>query len=294
MSRVAVLGDAVLDVAVRALGPVAPTSDTPAQVRLGRGGSAATIATHLAARGHDVTFVGAIGRDLAGRMVREELEAAGVRAALVEVDEPTGVVVALIEPDGQRAMRTSRGALSALRASHVAAALAEPLEHLHVSGYTLVDPATRPVGVEALRAAARRGVATSVDVCSVAPWREVGAAAFLAATPDAGLLFANEEEAELVGGGALEGALATLAARYREVVVTRGAAGAIARRGPEEARAPARAVHALDTTGAGDAATAGYLDARLRGDPLAACLAAAMAAAAATVGVLGPGAQSRR
>ncbi len=294
MSRVALIGDVVLDVAVVARGPVAPTSDTPADIRLGRGGSSANIATHLAARGHDVIFIGAVGDDAAGRLVRDELGAAGVDARLVEVAAPTGVVVALVDADGQRAMRTRRGAASALGAAHVAAVLADPVDHLHVSGYTLVDPATRAVGAAALRAQAERGASTSVDVCSIAPWRAAGADAFLASSAGAGLLFANQEEAELIGGGPLAAALATLAARYPEVVVTRGPAGAVARRGAQEVVAPARATRVVDTTGAGDAATAGYLDARLRGRSLAACLDAAVRQAAAVVGVVGPGAQSRR
>ena len=294
MSRVALIGDVVLDVAVVALGPVAPTSDTPADIRLGRGGSSANIATHLAARGHEVTFIGAIGDDAAGHLVRDELAAAGVRARLAEVAAPTGVVVALVDADGQRAMRTRRGAASGLLAEHVAAVLGEEVDHLHVSGYTLVDPATRAVGAAALRAQAAVGVSTSVDVCTLAPWRAAGADAFLAASAGAGLLFANEEEAELIGDGPLEAALAALAARYPEVVVTRGAQGAVARRGAEEARAAARATRVVDTTGAGDAATAGYLDARLRGQSLVACLEAAAEEAARVVAVVGPGTQSRR
>ncbi len=294
MSRVALIGDVVLDVAVVALGPVAPTSDTPADIRLGRGGSSANIATHLAARGHEVTFIGAIGDDAAGHLVRDELAAAGVRARLAEVAAPTGVVVALVDADGQRAMRTRRGAASGLLAEHVAAVLGEEVDHLHVSGYTLVDPATRAVGAAALRAQAAVGVSTSVDVCTLAPWRAAGADAFLAASAGAGLLFANEEEAELIGDGPLEAALAALAARYPEVVVTRGAQGVVARRGAEEARAAARATRVVDTTGAGDAATAGYLDARLRGQSLVACLEAAAEEAARVVAVVGPGTQSRR
>ncbi|MGC8498430.1 MAG: carbohydrate kinase family protein [Acidimicrobiales bacterium] len=294
MSRVALIGDVVLDVAVVARGPVAPTSDTPADIRLGRGGSSANIATHLAARGHEVTFIGAVGDDAAGRLVRDELVAAGVHARLVQVAAPTGVVVALVDADGQRSMRTRRGAASALSAEHVAAGLAGPVDHLHVSGYTLVDPATRAIGAAALRAQADWGASTSVDVCSIAPWREAGADAFLVASAGAGLLFANQEEAELMGAGPLEAALATLAARYPEVVVTRGPAGAVARRGAAEAVAPARPTRVVDTTGAGDAATAGYLDARLRGLPLAACLDAAVEEAARVVAVVGPGAQSRR
>jgi len=36
--RIVVIGDVMLDVIVQPTSPVAPTSDTPANVRLGRGG----------------------------------------------------------------------------------------------------------------------------------------------------------------------------------------------------------------------------------------------------------------
>ena len=42
--RVVVVGDAMLDVVVRPSASVAPTSDTPSRVRVGRGGAAANLA----------------------------------------------------------------------------------------------------------------------------------------------------------------------------------------------------------------------------------------------------------
>ena len=51
--RVVILGDVMLDVVVQPLGHVAPTSDTPANIRVTRGGSGANVAIALSASGHD-------------------------------------------------------------------------------------------------------------------------------------------------------------------------------------------------------------------------------------------------
>ena len=294
MARVVVVGDVMLDVVTRPTEPVAPTSDTDARTRVGRGGSGANLAVALAGAGHDVTYVGAVGTDAAGRIVVEELARAGVVARLEEHDGATGVVVALVAADGQRAMLTDRGVNPLLSAAHVARVLDEGFDHLHVSGYTLLDDATRARGVLALAHPGAPGSTRSVDVCSLAPLSRVTPSVFLGAARGATYLLANEEEALAVAGAAdLAGALAVLSARFEEVVVTLGGRGALARRGAREWRARALDVAVSDTTGAGDAATGAYLGARFDGGDVDAALAAAMAAAAEVVAGLGSGGQSR-
>ena len=293
MTRVTVVGDVMLDVVARASGPVQPTSDTPAAVHVGRGGSAANAAIRLASAGCDVTFVGAVGRDDVGRLVRAAFERAGVETRLLDVDEPTGVVVAIVDETGQRAMYTSRAANRRLSLEHVTRELERPADHVHVSGYVVLDDDTRAVGGAALALARASAGSVSIDACSVGPLARMGRSVFLTTSAPATVLFANEEEAALLGGGPLERALEVLGGRYPEVVVTLGAGGAVARTADGIVRAPAMS-RALDTTGAGDAATGAYLAARLRGASPPAALGAAMAAAGEVVTNLGADVQSRR
>ncbi|MFI5036361.1 MAG: carbohydrate kinase family protein [Acidimicrobiales bacterium] len=286
--RVVVVGDVMLDVVTRPTAPIAATSDTAAVTRVGRGGSGANLAVALARPGLEVTYVGAAGRDASAAVIVDDLTRAGVRARLQDEDGATGVVVAVVAPDGQRAMITDRGANPRLRIDHVAGVLDEPFDHLHVSGYTVLDEHTRPVATAALELARRAGATTSVDVCSVAPLRAVGSVVFSRAVAAATTLFANEEEALALAGRAdLERAVVDLAATFAEVVVTRGAGGALARRGDREWRVDAASAVVLDTTGAGDAATGAYLAATLLGGEPGEALAAAMAAAAVVVAGLG-------
>jgi sugar/nucleoside kinase (ribokinase family) len=286
--RVVVVGDAMLDVVARPLAPLAPTSDTPSRIGVGRGGSGANIAVGLAGAGHAVSYVAAVGDDVAGRYFRDELAANLIDARLATVDASTGVVVSIVDGDGQRSMMSDRGANSLLSRSHVAASLEAPFEHLHVSGYTLLDAATRDVASAALARARELGATSSLDVCSVGPLTRVGAAVFLAAGAGASYLFANEEEARaLAGVDDVASALSVLGGRYPEVVVTRGPLGAMAMRDERTWWAPARAAAAFDSTGAGDAATGAYLGARLEGRDVEAALNEAMDAAALVVRGLG-------
>jgi sugar/nucleoside kinase (ribokinase family) len=74
----------------------------------------------------------------------------------------------------------------------------------------------------------------------------------------------------------------------REVVVTRGAAGAYHDRGDDTVERPARPVAVIaDEVGAGDAFAAGFIVARLRGLDPGACLEWGAAVAAFSVGAIG-------
>lgn len=288
MSRVAVLGDVMIDVVVVPQEPFAPASDTAAKVRVGRGGSAANFAVALRAAGHDVTYYGAVGDDVLGEMFRGELDARGVTSRLESVSGATGVVVALVGDGGQRSMFTDRGANARLSDVTVSALEGGDFAHLHVSGYTLLDDRSRSHGERALAAARRHGATTSVDVCSVGPLATAGPEVFRAAVAGVTWLFANEEEAlALAGTLDTDAALADLAGVAEEVVVTRGGSGARVRRGDAQWSESARPGEVLDTTGAGDAATGTYLGARLAGGDVPTALARAMDAAAQVVAGLG-------
>jgi sugar/nucleoside kinase (ribokinase family) len=278
----------MFDVVVQPTAAVAPTSDTPANVRVSRGGAAANVAVALASFGHDVVYVGVIGDDVFGTMFADDLRHNGVSAQLEVARGSTGIVVALVAPDGQRSMMTDRGVNGLLTLDAVRLALDQPFDHLHVSGYTLLDERTRAMGTSALALARERGLTTSVDVCSVGPLAQVTAATFLAAAESASMLFANEEEAVLLADTAgVDEAASLLARDFDEVFVTRGRQGALAVIGDQRWHEDSQSLEVLDTTGAGDAASGAYLAARLDGDEPSAALVRAMVLAATVVRGLG-------
>jgi sugar/nucleoside kinase (ribokinase family) len=283
----------MLDVVVKPEVDIAPTSDTPSSVRLSRGGSAANMAEALARAGHRVTYVGACGDDLAAQLFEDTLRRVGVDAILERTETTTGVVVAVVDAAGQRAMMTDRGANSKLGIEHVKRQLERPFDHLHVSGYTMLDPRTIDVGRVALATDQELGRSTSVDVCSVAPLVAMSPALFLEAARGASMLFANEEEALVLTSCAeVVDAVHRLSLDFEEVVVTLGEHGARARRDGVDYIVTSSSAEVIDTTGAGDAATGGYLAVRLSDGSVDEALDAAMVAASEVVKVLGSRGQS--
>ncbi|MGP8208526.1 MAG: carbohydrate kinase family protein [Acidimicrobiales bacterium] len=289
---VIVVGDVIVDVVVRPLGPFHRGSDTPSRIALTPGGSASNQAVALGAAGAQVHLVGVVGDDELGRAAARALGRCGVEAHLrVAPGHQTGVVVAVIDASGQRSMLTDRGANLDLAEGDLGPELLVAGRHLHLSGYELLDEATRPAARAALGLALGAGMTRSVDPCSAGPLAAVGPAAFLAWTEGLDWCCANLDEGRaLTGARRPEEVLAGLRRHYREVALTLGADGALfSGPGTELLHCPADRVAVVDTTGAGDAFTGTFLAGRLRGEGPGAALRAALAAAARVVG--SPGAR---
>jgi sugar/nucleoside kinase (ribokinase family) len=233
----------------------------------------------LARAGAPVHLIGRVGDDAAGRAVAEELAAADVAGA-PQVDPAlgTGTCVVLVEPGGERSMLPDAGANAAL----AAVPLPPGTAHLHVAGYALLHPGSRPAALALLASARAADVPVSVDPSSAAPLaREPD---FLAWVAGAALLVPNRAEAAVLAGtDDPESAGRALTSHAREVVVTLGAEGALWTDGSAVIRSPAVAAGAADTTGAGDAFAAGLLAARLAGAGPQEALAAGCALAAEAV-----------
>jgi len=256
---VLVVGDIATDVVVLLAGVPAPGSDRPATIAQRGGGAGANVAAHLARLGTPVVLAGCVGEDLPGAALTAELAGTGVTLAVRTVPgAATGTIVSLVEPDGERSMLADRGANLVLRPDDVPAPPAGG--HLHLSGYTLLDPRPRTAGLAALGAAVAAGCTVSVDPASCGPLTGYGVDRWLADTAGATLLLPNADEARLLTGlGDPAGAARALAGRYPVVVVTLGPDGALWAAGDELVHRPAHPTEVVDTTGAGDAFAAGLL-----------------------------------
>lgn len=288
-ARILVIGDVITDILVRATGPIVRGTDTPAAIRQMPGGSGANQAVWLAALGVDTHFVARVGASDAVRLERY-FEGQGVTARLsADETHPTGTLICLVDPDGERSFLTDRGANAFLAESDLPPSLLESADRLHISGYALFEPTPR-AAVRALIATARtKNIPVSVDPASTGFLSTVGPTQFLDWIEGAETIFPNADEAALLTGTSNpEAQIAELLARFPRVVLKRGNEGAIlATRDADAVALPAEAVNTTDTTGAGDAFLAGFLAAELRGEPPAACLAAAIAAGARAVTQLG-------
>ena len=196
---VVVVGDVATDVVVVLAGEPAPGSDRPAAISTRGGGAAANVAAHLARLGMSVELAGCVGDDPPAAGLAAELTAAGVRLALRTVPGvPTGTIVSLVEPGGQRSFLADRGANLALLAGDVPAPVGRraPLRvRVHPAG-----PPPPDAGLHALRDAVAAGCTVSVDPASTGPLAEYGVDRWLADTGGATLLLPNADEARLLTG----------------------------------------------------------------------------------------------
>ena len=241
----------------------------------GKGANQAVAAARLGGRVH---FVGCVGDDEHGRLVRSSLRAAGVDdSRLRSCAAPTGTAVVLVTPDGDNSIVVSPGANGHLSSEDIEAAK-DLLGRVSVLVLQReVDPAVSAAAAAITDASGGR------VVLALAPSGPVPQQLLRMSDP----VVVNEQEAlDLIGatsGSGEDSARAILALGARSAVVTLGAAGAVGadRRGDFRVAAPA--VRAVDTTGAGDALT-GALACRLAaGDDFSAALGVAVRVAAVSV-----------
>jgi sugar/nucleoside kinase (ribokinase family) len=258
-----VVGDLMADVVAAMSTSLARDSDTPSRVRTHGGGSAANVSAWLAAEGVRTTFLGCVGDDPLGRDGLAALAAAGVDVSHVAVDpsRATGTCIVLVDPSGERSMLPDPGSNDALVPHDLPRQLFRPGRHLHLSGYTLLREGSRAAGLTALARAREARMTISVDPSSAALLALAGAEQFLGWTTGVQVLLPNADEARTLTGSADPRLAAEeLSSSYDEVVVTLGREGALWQRGFITATAPAeRSAEVVDTTGAGDAFTAGFL-----------------------------------
>jgi ribokinase len=244
--RLCTLGDLLLDVSVRLAEPLNPGADARAETRLGAGGQAANVAAWAASLGADVRFVGKRADDEAGRIAATELAAQGVDVVGPVVEGRTGVVVALVGPDGDRTMASERGVAPDLHPEELAPAWFADREHLHLSGYILLREPGASAAARAAAAVRSAGGGLSVDLASWPAIRDYGAERLLELLRSLGadVVFATERERETLGGD------------LRTTWVLKRGPDGFAVSGEAW---PAIAVEAIDATGAGDALAAGFL-----------------------------------
>ncbi len=287
--RVIVIGDVMTDVIVIPEGPLVRGSDRRAAISTRPGGSGANQAVWLGSMGTKVSFVARVGaRD------KPHLEAyfKGFHVdpvLIADASRPSGMLVTIIDPDGERSFLTDRGANLDLSHSDMPVWLLDDCRLVVVSGYSLFAALPRGAVQWMAAEAATRGIPVAVDAASASFITEVGAQNFLGWTRGFTTLFANRDEALALSGSAdLDTQMRRLGETYRQVVIKLGAAGAAAGDATGiRAQLPAPQVTVVDSTGAGDAFAAGFLAAQLTGSDREGCLRRGIAAGSAAVTRIG-------
>ena len=247
---VVVFGSINLDLVTRV-----PRLPSPGETLIGSGfasypgGKGANQALAAARAGAAVRMYGAVGRDAAAEsalaLLRDgSVDVSGVRA----VDATTGCATILVDDTGENAIVVVPGANEKVDSDAVPDAVLAPGAVL-----LLQQEVPAPANAALIVRAARAGMRIVLNAAPARPLaRELLA---MIAT-----LIVNESEAAslgpLLGWPPETGGFAAAAAADidgLEVIVTRGAAGALSVRGHDSIQVAAPRVDVIDTTGAGDA-----------------------------------------
>jgi sugar/nucleoside kinase (ribokinase family) len=260
--NVITLGVHVVDVLVRPVEQI-PEGQGGAlveQIRITPAGPAGGTAVTLAKLGAEVRSAGAIGTDALGDVLADLLGRFGVDASLLvrREDVQTSASVLPIRPDG------SRPAFHVIGANATYSSADAPWDAIAAADYLHLGAPEFMGGEEAakiLSFAREHSVVTSADL--LAPGEQAGAILDWIAPAFAQLdyLLPNEEQVlALSGASDLAGGCRALLERgVGCVAATCGAEGALVVDRESETHVPAFAVDVVDTTGCGDAFSAGFL-----------------------------------
>jgi sugar/nucleoside kinase (ribokinase family) len=286
--KVITLGVHVVDVLVRPVEQI-PEGQGGAlveQIRITPAGPAGGTAVTLAKLGASVRSAGALGRDELGEVMLELLRRHGVDTSLLLRRDgvQTSASVLPIRPDG------SRPAFHVVGANATYSSADAPWEEIARADYLHLGAPEFMGGEEAakiLAFARDNGVVTSADI--LAPSEQ--AAAILdwiaPAFEHLDYLLPNEEQVLALSGAddLVAGCRALIERGVGCVAATCGAEGAVVVDSAAEERVPAFEVDVVDTTGCGDAFSAGFL----RGLALERSRAEAAALGCAAAGLVAQG-----
>ena len=224
------------------------------------GGAPANVAVAASKLGVESAFIGCVGDDLYGGLLRKTLEENGVDTTGLQVTPKanTTLAIVMVDPGGERTFSFYRkpGADTMIDADRAIRDLGDT-GILHFGSVSLTDPACRDAVITVVQAAKKAGTLITYDPnYRAALWEHEDAAVLQmrAVLPLCDIVKISDEETMLLCGvwdpeEALE-KLMNLGIRL--AVVTLGSHGALWRCGNRSGRVPGFSVQVADTNGAGD------------------------------------------
>ena len=244
------------------------------------GGSTANIAVALAKLGARVGFLGKVGKDHYGELLLEDFRRSGVDISKVIVEESarTACTFIAVDKEGRRVIY-SLGGKALLESSDEI-----DLSYLMSSRMIYVGEAYPKVVSNALLRAKREGIAIISN--PGVNFSLFGDKAFdIIRASD--LIVISSKELSSINRDIREGARYLLKEGPKAVIVTMGSEGSLLINKEGAKLIPAFRTKVLDTTGAGDAFTAGLIFGKLRGWDLLKCVRFGNAVAAIKISHFG-------
>jgi len=260
MTKILCIGDIMLDVTAVIGKPITEGLETRATISTQGGGAAANVASWLASHKTSAFLVARVGDDAAGKTVLAELDSFGVEHTKSVIQGAnTGVVIVIVGRDGERTMFPDSGANAGLSLKDIPDL--SQFTAVYISGYSLINPESRSGVLEIIEAAKTAKLPIIFDPATVGVLMEVGIAKVSEWISLVDALILNEEEAQFISGKAnpVEAA-GELIKHVQTVVIKRGSNGALGQsRDRDLIQISAHPTSVVNTTGAGDAFAAGFI-----------------------------------
>jgi sugar/nucleoside kinase (ribokinase family) len=250
-------------------------------MEIAAGGGAFIAAAHFAHIGRPAALLARLGTDTFSRAIGEKMQQSGVDLQFLEHSADAGPQVTVATVVGHdRAFLTRRA--GAARPSTLEAAFAwGKARHLHIAEFATLHEIP-----DLISRAKDNGLSVSLDPSWDASL--IYDKGLLRACAGVDVFLPNLEEAEAITGHAdPEAALTALSGAFPVVALKSGAQGAWVSSRAGFHHAAAKKVPVVDTTGAGDAFNAGFIDAWLRREDEKLCLEAGVAAGSLAVQAAG-------
>ena len=224
------------------------------------GGAPANVAVAASKLGIESAFIGCVGDDSYGRLLRDTLIRFGVSTDGLQVTRRANTTLAIVTVDetGERSFSFYRkpGADTMIDTAKAIEAI-KGTGILHFGSVSLTDPVCRDAVVNTVQAAKKAGALITYDPnYRAALWEGEDAAVLQmrAVLPLCDIVKISDQETALLTGreDPHEAAQALLDLGVRLAVVTLGAEGALWRYGDLEGTVPGFKVKVADTNGAGD------------------------------------------
>lgn len=231
------------------------------------GGCAANIAIDLAKQGWAVEVSGCVGQDVSADMIvacLQKFKIGCTGIVRLEGFQTSKTVILLIEGHDRRYLHIF-GANQAFAVKHIDRDWLKSLDVFYLGGLGILPALEMGELEELLKFCRREKITTVVDVVVPQVWAEAEKLPRL--LPYIDFFLPNCDEAEQITGHTvpLEQVRAFLAAGAQTVVVTQGKNGAIAARGDSYWQCGAYPAADIDSSGAGDAFSAGIITGIARG-----------------------------
>ena len=218
------------------------------------GGSVSNTIDGLHLLGCKVAEFAKVGNDEYGNMIMNEKDKKKIGNFITRHDSPTGTVLALITPEGERTFVVCLGAAAHLGEEDVPKKDIQNTKIIHFTGYEFESPVVKGAVEKAIKIAKENKILVSFDLADSGLVQRNFAELKTFVENNVDILFANEEEAEEFTGMTPEKAVNKIAEIVDYAVVKMGENGSIIKISNENNtyNIKANKVNTKDTTGAGD------------------------------------------